>query len=37
MIGRIGGVCRPPRQPLNAETESVVRSATRALIEAGVN
>ncbi|CAM5485879.1 dihydrodipicolinate synthase family protein [Streptomyces californicus] len=37
MIGRTGGVCRPPRQPLTAETESVVRSATRALIEAGVN
>ncbi|MGQ4733102.1 dihydrodipicolinate synthase family protein [Streptomyces sp. Ju416(a)] len=37
MIGRTGGVCRPPRRPLDPETETVVRSATRALIDAGVN
>ncbi|GAA3494026.1 dihydrodipicolinate synthase family protein [Streptomyces albogriseolus] len=37
MIGRRGGGCRPPRQPLSPETEAVVRAATQALIEAGVN
>lgn len=37
MTGRRGGVCRPPRQPLGPETETVVRAATRALIDAGVN
>lgn len=36
MIGRNGGACRPPRQPLTAETEKVVREATQALIDAGV-
>ncbi|GGQ41023.1 dihydrodipicolinate synthase family protein [Streptomyces mutabilis] len=37
MTGRRGGVCRPPRQPLTPETEAVVRAATQALIDAGVN
>lgn len=37
MIGRTGGVCRPPRQTLDPETEAVVRAATQALIDAGVN
>ncbi|MER8116007.1 dihydrodipicolinate synthase family protein [Streptomyces sp. NPDC094031] len=36
MIGRPGGVCRPPRQPLSPETEAVARAATQALIDAGV-
>lgn len=36
MIGRRGGICRPPRQPLAAEQDAVVRSATQALIDAGV-
>ena len=36
LIGRTGGVCRPPRQPLSVEQERVVRSATQALIDAGV-
>lgn len=36
MIGRNGGACRPPRQPLTAETEKVVSEATQALIDAGV-
>lgn len=36
LIGRRGGVCRPPRQPLDAATEAVVRSATQGLIDAGV-
>ncbi|MEV0889030.1 dihydrodipicolinate synthase family protein [Streptomyces microflavus] len=37
LIGRTGGGCRPPRQTLDPETEAVVRSATQALIDAGVN
>ncbi|MDQ2755617.1 MAG: dihydrodipicolinate synthase family protein [Actinomycetota bacterium] len=37
MIGRVGGGCRPPRQPLGAETEKVVRGATQTLIDAGIN
>jgi 4-hydroxy-tetrahydrodipicolinate synthase len=37
MIGRTGGGCRPPRQSLTAEQEKVVREATQALIDAGVN
>lgn len=37
MIGRNGGACRPPRQPLTAEQEKVVREATQALIDAGIN
>lgn len=36
LVGRTGGVCRPPRQPLTGESERVVRSATLALIDAGV-
>ncbi|MEU7569028.1 dihydrodipicolinate synthase family protein [Streptomyces fradiae] len=36
MIGRRGGRCRPPRQPLAPETEAVVRAATQALVDAGV-
>ena len=37
MTGRRGGVCRPPRQPHAPETEAVVRAATQALVDAGVN
>ncbi|NEC39556.1 dihydrodipicolinate synthase family protein [Streptomyces rubrogriseus] len=37
LTGRRGGPCRPPRQPLGPETEAVVRAATQALIDAGVN
>ncbi|MFR9796351.1 dihydrodipicolinate synthase family protein [Streptomyces sp. MS06] len=37
MIGRPGGRCRPPRQPLGPETAAVVRAATQALIDSGVN
>ncbi|MFF8948636.1 dihydrodipicolinate synthase family protein [Streptomyces sp. NPDC014940] len=37
MTGRRGGRCRPPRQPLGPETEAVVRAATQALIDSGVN
>ncbi|MEU1047260.1 dihydrodipicolinate synthase family protein [Streptomyces sp. NPDC005897] len=37
LTGRRGGVCRPPRQPPAPETEAVVRAATQALIDAGVN
>ncbi|GEK01211.1 dihydrodipicolinate synthase family protein [Streptomyces sp. NPDC003388] len=37
MTGRRGGRCRPPRQPLGPETEAVVRAATQALIDNGVN
>jgi len=36
MVGRNGGVCRPPRQPLSAEHDAMVREATQALIDAGV-
>ena len=36
MIGRNGGTCRPPRQPLTPEQEQVVRRETQALIDAGV-
>lgn len=36
MIGRNGGACRPPRQPLTDEQDRVVRTATQALIDAGV-
>ncbi|MBO0873907.1 MAG: dihydrodipicolinate synthase family protein, partial [Pseudonocardia sp.] len=36
MIGRRGGPCRPPRQPLTPEMEAVVRKATQTLIDAGV-
>ncbi len=36
MIGRVGGRCRPPRQPLSAATEQIVRGATAALLDAGV-
>ncbi|WGW11581.1 dihydrodipicolinate synthase family protein [Saxibacter everestensis] len=37
MIGHFAGVCRPPRQPLTAETEKIVREATQACIDAGLN
>lgn len=36
LIGRTGGPCRPPRQPLTDEAAEVVRGATQALIDAGV-
>ncbi len=37
MIGRRGGPCRPPRQPLSPEVEGIVRGATQTLIDAGVS
>lgn len=37
MIGRPGGRCRPPRQPLTPEQDAVVREATQALIDAGLD
>ncbi len=37
MIGRNGGGCRPPRQPLSAAHDAIVRTATQQLIDAGVN
>ncbi len=36
MIGRTGGSCRPPRQPMLPETEDTVRKATQACIDAGL-
>jgi dihydrodipicolinate synthase/N-acetylneuraminate lyase len=36
MVGRFGGPCRPPRQPLLPEQEAVVRKATEAAINAGL-
>lgn len=36
MIGRTGGGVRPPRQPLTAEQDRIVRGATQALIDAGI-
>lgn len=35
MAGRKGGACRPPRQPLTAEQEAIVRAATQVAIDAG--
>ena len=37
MIGRVGGRCRPPRQALTVEQERIVRDATQALIDAGID
>lgn len=36
LIGRFGGACRPPRRPLPDDVAELVRSATQALIDAGV-
>jgi 4-hydroxy-tetrahydrodipicolinate synthase len=36
MVGRKGGACRPPRQPLLPEQEQRVRAATEAALEAGL-
>jgi dihydrodipicolinate synthase/N-acetylneuraminate lyase len=36
MVGRHGGPCRPPRQPLAPEQELAVRRATEAALEAGL-
>lgn len=36
IVGRKGGRCRPPRQPLTAEQEKSVRTATEAALEAGL-
>lgn len=36
VIGRKGGTCRPPRQPLTAEQEQRVRVATEAALAAGL-
>ncbi|QSB05163.1 dihydrodipicolinate synthase family protein [Natronoglycomyces albus] len=37
MVGRTGGPTRPPREPLTAHRESIVREATQKLIDAGVS
>jgi 4-hydroxy-tetrahydrodipicolinate synthase len=37
MVGRPGGQCRPPRQPLKPEQEAAVRKATEAAIAAGLH
>jgi 4-hydroxy-tetrahydrodipicolinate synthase len=37
MVGRAGGPCRPPRQPLLPDQEAIVRTATEAAIEAGLH
>jgi len=36
MVGRPGGRCRPPRQPLLADQEASVRAATEAVIALGL-
>jgi dihydrodipicolinate synthase/N-acetylneuraminate lyase len=36
VVGRYGGPCRPPRQPLAPEQELAVRRATEAALEAGL-
>jgi 4-hydroxy-tetrahydrodipicolinate synthase len=35
MVGRYGGPCRPPRQPLTAEQEAEVRVATEKALAQG--
>lgn len=35
LAGRYGGPCRPPRLPLTAEQDAVVRSATQAVLAGG--
>ncbi|MEO3935489.1 dihydrodipicolinate synthase family protein [Dermatophilaceae bacterium Soc4.6] len=37
LVGRPGGVCRAPRQPLDAQLLEVVSAATRAVIDAGLS
>jgi 4-hydroxy-tetrahydrodipicolinate synthase len=37
IVGRTGGPCRPPRQPLLPEQEKVVREATEAALAAGLS
>jgi 4-hydroxy-tetrahydrodipicolinate synthase len=37
MVGRRGGRCRPPRQPLLPEQEAAVRAATEAALAAGLH
>lgn len=37
MVGRRGGPCRPPRQPLTPAQEATVRAATEAAVAAGLN
>jgi 1-pyrroline-4-hydroxy-2-carboxylate deaminase len=36
IVGRKGGPCRPPRQPLLPEQEQAVRQATEAALAAGL-
>jgi 1-pyrroline-4-hydroxy-2-carboxylate deaminase len=36
MVGRTGGACRPPRQPLDGQTLDVVRAATQTVLDAGL-
>jgi 4-hydroxy-tetrahydrodipicolinate synthase len=35
VVGRYGGACRPPRQPLLPEQEMAVRGLTEKLLAAG--
>jgi 4-hydroxy-tetrahydrodipicolinate synthase len=37
LVGRKGGACRPPRQPLLPHQEAAVRKATEAAIAAGLS
>jgi dihydrodipicolinate synthase/N-acetylneuraminate lyase len=37
IVGRYGGPCRPPRQPLTAEQEASVRAATEAVLTAAAH
>lgn len=37
MVGRKGGACRQPRQPLLPDQEAIVREATEAALEAGLS
>lgn len=36
LVGQHGGACRPPRQPLDPQTDAAVRAATQALVDAGI-
>jgi 1-pyrroline-4-hydroxy-2-carboxylate deaminase len=36
LVGRSGGACRPPRLPLNPQASAAVRTATEAVIRAGL-
>jgi 4-hydroxy-tetrahydrodipicolinate synthase len=35
VVGRYGGPCRPPRQPLLPDTEATIREITERLLASG--